>query len=110
MGFSQGAIMSSAVTLTRPELVAGAVLMSGRIGPEMIPAMATPEQLRNKPFLVVHGTYDPVLSIQNGRASRDLLEKLPVNLTYKEYPMAHEVSQESLLDIIDWLKARLDEK
>ncbi|UCG24044.1 MAG: hypothetical protein JSW55_18240, partial [Chloroflexota bacterium] len=30
MGFSQGAIMSLALTLTRPELLAGVVAMSGR--------------------------------------------------------------------------------
>ena len=38
MGFSQGAIMSASVALTRPELVAGAVLMSGRILPEIQPS------------------------------------------------------------------------
>ena len=108
MGFSQGAIMSASVALTRPELVAGAVLMSGRILPEIQPLIASREELSGFPFLVVHGTADMVLPIFNGRASRELLSSLPVELTYHEYPMGHEVSQESLRDVTTWLSDQLD--
>jgi phospholipase/carboxylesterase len=48
-----------------------------------------------------------VLPIDNGRASRDLLQRLPVELTYREYPMGHEVSAQSLADVAAWLSARL---
>jgi phospholipase/carboxylesterase len=109
-GFSQGAILSSSVALTLPELVAGAVLMSGRVPDALKPLIAPAARLANKPFLVVHGMYDTVLPIQNGRASRAILEKLPIDLTYREYPMAHEVSAESLADVTAWLTARLDEQ
>lgn len=108
MGFSQGAIMSASVALTQPELVAGVVLMSGRILPEIQPLIASHEELDGLPFLVVHGTADMVLPITHGRASRQLLSSLPVELTYHEYPMGHEVSQESLADVTAWLSARLD--
>jgi phospholipase/carboxylesterase len=107
MGFSQGAMMSGWVALTQPELVAGAALMSGRIPEEVRAQVAAPERLAGKPFLVVHGTYDQVLPIEFGRASRDLLQQLPVELTYREYPMAHEVSAQSLTDVVAWLSARL---
>lgn len=109
MGFSQGAIMSASVALTRPELVAGVVLMSGRVLPEIQPLIASNEELTGLPFLVVHGTADMVLPISYGRASRQLLSTLPVKLTYHEYRMGHEVSQESLADVTAWLSARLDE-
>jgi phospholipase/carboxylesterase len=109
MGFSQGAIMSAGVALTRPDLVAGAVLMSGRILPDIRPIMATPEQLKGLPLLVVHGTQDRVLPIHYGRESRDLLSTLPVDLTYHEYAMGHEVTEESLEDVLGWLRGRLDQ-
>ena len=108
MGFSQGAIMSASVALTRPDLVAGAVLMSGRILPEIQPLIASREELAGFPFLVVHGTADMVLPISYGRASRELLSSLPVDLTYREYPMGHEVSQGSLRDVTAWLTEQLD--
>src|SRR3989442_1564912 len=108
VGFSQGAIMSAGVALTRPDLVAGVVLMSGRILPQIQPMMVDPEKLEGLPILVVHGVADTVLPINHGRASRQLLASLPVELTYHEYPMGHEVSQESLADVSSWLSAQLD--
>lgn len=108
MGFSQGAIMSASVALTQPELVAGVVLMSGRILPEIQPLIASNEELNGLPFLVVHGTADMVLSISYGHANRELLSSLPVELTYHEYSMGHEVSQESLSEVTAWLSQQLD--
>lgn len=108
LGFSQGAIMSAAVALKRPDLVAGVVLMSGSVTPELIPNDVDHSALTGKPFLVTHGTYDTVLPIQNGHTSRDLLHQLPVNLVYKEYPIGHEVSTAELADVTAWLKERLE--
>jgi phospholipase/carboxylesterase len=100
--------MSASVALTTPKLVAGAVLMSGRILPEIRPLIAPPEQLSGLPILLVHGTADQVLPIQHGRASQALLASLPVQLEYHEYPMDHEVSRASLADITARLGRQLD--
>jgi phospholipase/carboxylesterase len=108
VGFSQGAMICASLALTDPEMIAGTVLMSGRVPDEILPQAASAERLAGKPFLVVHGTADPVLPIENGRASRAILASLPVDLTYREYPMAHEVSAQSLADVAAWLSARLD--
>lgn len=109
-GFSQGAIMSGAVGLSRPDLIAGVAMMSGRLLPEVRSIIAPDEELRGKPFLVVHGTQDQVLPIENGREIRDLLQSVPVALTYEEYPMPHTVGERSLRDVAGWLSARLDEQ
>src|SRR5450759_1095479 len=108
MGFSQGAIMSASVALTRPELVAGVVLMSGRILPQIEPLVAAPEKLKGLPVLVVHGTSDGVLPVNNGRDSQKTLSALTVDLLYREYTMGNEVSRESLADVTSWLRGRLD--
>jgi len=108
MGFSQGAILSEAVALTAPVQVAGAVLMSGRTLPEVAAHHAAPEALAGLPLLVIHGTEDTVLSLRYGHETRDLLQTLPVALTYHEYPMAHTISNESLADAAAWLTAQLD--
>jgi phospholipase/carboxylesterase len=107
MGFSQGAMMSLALTLKSPERVAGVVAMSGRLPRQFLGLEPDREALTGKPFLVTHGLYDPVLPIENGRATRDYLAGLPVELTYREYPMAHEVSMESLRDVTAWLTKTL---
>ena len=108
LGFSQGAIMSLSLALTRPDKMAGVVAMSGRILPEVLPLVDAPAALAGLPIFVVHGTADPVLPIHYGRASRDRLAGLPVALTYREYPMGHQVTMESLQDVAAWLRERLD--
>jgi phospholipase/carboxylesterase len=109
MGFSQGTIMGLSVALTQPEKVAGVVAMSGRFPDAIRPQIAPPEKLRGLPILLQHGTEDPVLPIQYGRAARETLDRLPVRLDYREYLMGHHVTQESLADTAAWLTARLDE-
>ena len=107
-GFSQGAMMSLALLLTRPEKLAGVVAMSGRLPRQLLELEPDREALNGRPVLITHGLYDPMLPVENGRAARDYLEKLPVELTYHEYPMAHEVSAESLRDVTSWLSEALD--
>lgn len=108
LGFSQGAIMSLAVALTRPELVAGVVALSGRLAPEALARRASDEALRGLPILLMHGTWDEVLPIHHGHDARDRLAGLPVELTYREYPIPHTISAESFADADAWLRARLD--
>lgn len=107
-GFSQGAMMSLALMLTRPERVAGVAAMSGRLPAQVLERPPDREALEGLPVIVTHGTYDPVLPVENGRAARDFLKTLPVELTYREYPMGHEVSVESLRDVTEWLGKSLD--
>jgi len=108
LGFSQGAMMSLALLLTRPEKVSGVVAMSGRLPQQVLGREPDRDALTGKPVLITHGIYDPVLPVENGRAAREYLAGLPVDLTYREYPMRHEVSAESLRDVAGWLKRSLD--
>jgi phospholipase/carboxylesterase len=102
-GFSQGAMMSLALMLTRPERVAGVAAMSGRLPVQVLEAEPDRDALKGLPVIITHGIHDPVLPVENARAARKYLEALPVELTYREYPMGHEVSFESLRDVSAWL-------
>jgi phospholipase/carboxylesterase len=99
VGFSQGAILAAAAALTRPDLVRGAAIMSGRILPESAQAAVLPSEVR---YLVVHGVHDPVLPVRHARESRATLERLGLAPVYQEYPMAHHVSDESLDLVTSW--------
>ena len=107
-GFSQGAIMALATLLTAPEKVAGAVAMSGRLLPEVLPHVATDDALRGKPVLVVHGESDEKLGIHLARWAREQLDRFPIDLTYRELPMGHTITQESLGVVAGWLTKELD--
>ncbi len=108
MGFSQGAIMSLAAILTAPELFAGAVVMSGSLPDEVLSEAAAPEQLKGISLLVVHGLYDDIIPIAQARRMSAYLTGLPVNMEFRDYPMRHQISDQSLDDVAGWLIARLD--
>lgn len=110
MGFSQGCIMSVGAAFANPRLFAGIVGMSGRLLDSMPPDSSRADEYKGLPVTIVHGVRDSVIPIQYGREIRDTFSRLPVDLTYKEYPMAHNVSNESLIDIGGWLTTRLDSR
>lgn len=104
-GFSQGGILALAGLLTAPDRIAGAVAMSGRLLPELLPHVQV--GARGKPALVVHGVNDDKLGVHFARDAREKLVRLGVDLTYRELPMGHGVTAESLAVVTDWLRQRL---
>jgi phospholipase/carboxylesterase len=108
VGFSQGAMMSLAIALTFPGTAAAVVAMSGRILPQTVEQIADKDTLIGLPILVVHGTGDSLLPISHARETKTRLAELPVDLTYREYDMGHEISAESLEEITHWLTRQLD--
>lgn len=107
-GFSQGGIMALAAMLTAPHQFAGAVSMSGRLLPEVLPHLGSAEALRGKPVLIVHGTGDEKLGIHLARWAREQIHQLPVALTYRELPMGHTITDASLAEVTSWLTRRLE--
>ena len=107
LGFSMGSVMSFAVSLTKPESVTGVVAHSGYI-PENTSLRFQWDSLAGLSLFIAHGVHDQVISIDHGRRAQALLAKTQAALTYKEYPIAHSMSEESLSDLSLWLQTRLD--
>lgn len=111
LGFSQGAAMSALLALTRPERLAAAVLLSGYLpatGATQGMPRLRPEGLADRAVFIAHGTLDPVLPVERGRALRDRFQATPATVTYQEYPIGHEVSLDELNLANAWLTAQLD--
>jgi phospholipase/carboxylesterase len=109
LGFSQGAIMSLALLLARPDLVRGVVAHSGRIS--RIPGpQPSPEALAHAEVLLLHGAEDAVVPAAEGRAAYEALRPvLGVRVTHRAFEgLGHGISQESLAGAARWLTARLD--
>jgi phospholipase/carboxylesterase len=109
LGFSQGAMMANALTLSEPHRVAGGVLLSG-FQPDLGSFTPHPDGVRGKSFFVAHGLYDELLGIELGRVVRDTLTNLGADLTYREYPIGHQISAAELVDIQAWLHATIDRR
>jgi phospholipase/carboxylesterase len=107
-GFSQGATIALALALTRPDLLRGVVLHSGRVLHGLEGRAAPDAALSRLEALVLHGKDDPVLPVERGRETRDLLApKLGPRLTYREHDAGHFVTQDSISDAEAWLSARI---
>ena len=50
------------------------------------------------PALVQHGTDDPLIPVERGRALAQTLEAHGVPVTFHDYPMEHQVALESVQD------------
>src|SRR5205807_2523589 len=57
------------------------------------------------PALVLHGTEDPMIPVERGRALAHMLESHDVPVTYAEYPIGHQVALESVQLAHEWLLA-----
>jgi phospholipase/carboxylesterase len=106
-GFSQGGIMSASVALTAPEQVAGFGVLSGRILPEVLPAVRAGEALGKLRAFVSHGVQDQKLGIHFARNSKEVLDGLGVPLRYREYESGHQLDMAMVGDFEQWLTAQL---
>jgi phospholipase/carboxylesterase len=105
-GFSQGCVMALALGLggrrVRPLAIAG---FSG-----FIPIVAGWQPDLDRPLPPValgHGTHDPVIGVSFGRAARDTLLAGGAEVLYKEYPLPHTLDEQFLVEVREWLEAKL---
>ena len=100
-GFSQGgAIAINAILHSRVKL-AGLMALSTYIP---IPGeLAASRGNRELPVFMAHGSFDPMIQMQWGRASADSLAKAGFTVEWHDYPMAHAVCPDEINDIRAWL-------
>lgn len=91
-GFSQGGAMALDVGLQLP--FAGVVILSGYLHSPPMPHHSI------GPILMVHGRHDQVVPIEVAREVQTTLEALPLDLTYQEFEMGHEISPQALQQIV----------
>lgn len=106
LGFSQGTVMAYSVALLDPASFFGIAALSGYI-PQKSGLPLTVEDLRELSVFISHGAYDQIIPVRLARESAELLEKARARVEYREYPMGHEVSEETVRDLSAWIKNRL---
>jgi phospholipase/carboxylesterase len=100
-GFSQGAVMAYAFGLGKGRPRPAALLaFSG-----FIPTVEGFEfDLSEIPSVAIgHGTFDPIISVDFGRAARRVLEDAGASVLYREYPLPHAIDPSFLGEIRAWL-------
>lgn len=106
-GFSQGGAVVLHTAFLRWNEPLGGVMALSTYAPtfENVTEL-NPLQART-PALCMHGVHDPVVPLFMGQAAQQQLETWGVPVTWHEYPMQHEVCQQQIADIGDWLSKQL---
>jgi phospholipase/carboxylesterase len=105
-GFSQGGVIAYAVALAEPERFAGLAALSSWL-PPAVAAQLPPRPRDRLATLVHHGTRDELIEVGRGRESVEILRRLQVPVTYREFEMGHEINADSLHHLSAWLEERI---
>ncbi|NCG18872.1 MAG: alpha/beta fold hydrolase [Rhodobacterales bacterium] len=103
VGFSQGAAMALYTGLTHSQTLAGIVVLSGYL--LLADNVKTHPANAATPLFFGHGQQDGVVPLARGAHARDRVSE-GHDTTWRQYPMAHEVSLEEIADLRQWLHAR----
>ncbi len=105
MGFSQGGVMAYDLALGRPDRFKALVALSSWL-PEAVVQGLRPDPARaGLPTLLIHGTRDPMIAIDNARKAKAELEGMGMHVAWGEYEMGHEITPGALRDLVGWLGA-----
>jgi phospholipase/carboxylesterase len=102
-GFSQGGVMGYELALREPSRFAGLAALSTWFPPELAGILPKLPEQEGFPVLVIHGTRDNRISVEQARESREALRQYGVTLTYREFDMGHEIRQDALRVVLQWL-------
>jgi phospholipase/carboxylesterase len=92
-GFSQGAMMSLDAGLRLSTPPAAIIALSGGLYDRDLPPL---RPLSGIPIYMAHGTDDDVVPVNYARRARTQLEGAGFSVVYDEYPMAHQIVQEEI--------------
>ena len=105
-GFSQGGVMAFDQGLRRPTRYAGVAALSTWLPEPLVETLPKLPEQEGLPVLVVHGTDDQNLPLEQARETREALRPFGVSLTYREFAMGHEIRPEALRVVVRWLEER----
>lgn len=106
-GFSQGGAIAYTTALTLDQRLAGIVALSTYIPEPAWLKINYSSVQQGLPVLAMHGTQDPVVSVQLGQQAYLLAQQLGSNAVWYDYPMQHQVCWEQIQQIDSWLSTQL---
>ncbi len=99
-GFSQGSLLAVEIGARYPHRLAGIVGISGYVHePEKLALELSP-QARQQPFLLTHGTLDPLVPIALVRPQVELLKRAGLRIQWHEFVKAHTIAGEQEVALI----------
>lgn len=105
-GFSQGAILSYALTLQQQQNIKRVFCLSGYPAPDII-GDKFQQEYEDLAFFISHGTEDAVIPVEWARNGEILLNQLGIENVYKEYRTGHGLVPQNFYDMLEWIESKL---
>jgi phospholipase/carboxylesterase len=102
-GFSQGAAMVLHAALSLNHTFAGILALSGFLLRKALPTSIN-QNNKDTHILMLHGQYDELIPLEWAELSKDLLIKLNFNVELLTYATEHNVCEEEIRTIAQWLQ------
>ena len=104
IGFSQGAILSHAISYSYPGKIKNIMALSGVID-EKIMKRADLKPKTN--IYVSHGTNDNMIDYHISRESLNFYKSKDIDFTFESYDQGHGINEKNLKSLIIWLKEKI---
>jgi phospholipase/carboxylesterase len=102
LGYSNGANIAAAVSLLRPDALAGAIMLRA-----MMPLSNPPKaDLAGKPVLIVSGQFDPIIPPGNSGRLAAMLTAAGADVQQRMLPVGHELSKADVTVAQEWLSGQ----
>ncbi|MCE3229557.1 MAG: phospholipase/Carboxylesterase, partial [Bacteroidetes bacterium] len=110
MGFSQGAIMSCEIALSKPSKIKGVVALSGFLLDGTKQLKTDPLKMPKLKFFIGHGTQDNIIEFSKGQETAKFLTEKKAGVTFKSYDIPHSINGKELNDLREWLASNLQKE
>ena len=104
IGFSQGAILSHAISYSYPGKIKNIMALSGVID-EKIMKRADSKPKTN--IYISHGTNDKMIDYHISRESLNFYKSKDIDFTFESYDQGHGINEKNLKSLVIWLKEKI---
>lgn len=106
LGFSQGAILSYALSMNYPNKVNHVIALSGYLNEDLTPNNLGDLNITTQ-YYISHGSVDQVLPVEWARKAPEYLSNQNLQHIYSEYPVGHGVAPQNFYSFKKWIEERL---
>lgn len=106
-GFSQGAMMSLAISLKHSDLISGAMILSGDLLTEIEQEIMDKKIDKRLDIYISHGRQDRVLSFAEAVKDIKFLKAKGIDVYEQYFDSAHTISRENFISLNRWLGAKI---
>ncbi|MFY0629532.1 MAG: phospholipase [Flavobacteriaceae bacterium] len=105
LGFSQGAILSYALSFNFLNKIQHVVALSGYLNEELLPSNI--DHKFETDYYISHGSVDQVIPVEMAKKASPFLSSLGIQNVYSEYPVGHGVAPQNFFSFKKWIEERL---